>query len=168
MHILAVHHPAGRIPPGDRMAKPRSRALRRGRSSLVGGIYLVTFTTARRRPWFREWDAASAVARALADPAGWADSKLLCWVLMPDHWHGMVQLGECEPLSRNVGRAKAMASRCWKAGDESRLWQAGFHDRALRAEDQMLDVARYIVANPVRAGLVTRLRDYPYRDANWL
>lgn len=128
----------------------------------------MTFTTARRRQWFREWDVASNVAAALADPASWADSRLLCWVLMPDHWHGMVQLGQQEPLSRNVGRAKAMASRCWKTGEESCLWQAGFHDRALRAEDQILDVARYIVANPVRAGLVTRLRDYPYWDANWL
>ena len=30
------------------------------------------------------------------------------------------------------------------------------------------DVARYIVANPLRAGLVERVGDYPYWDAVWL
>ncbi|MFV3290267.1 transposase, partial [Pseudomonas sp. NY11955] len=29
-------------------------------------------------------------------------------------------------------------------------------------------VARYIVANPIRAGLVSRVGDYPHWDAVWL
>jgi len=29
-------------------------------------------------------------------------------------------------------------------------------------------VARYIVANPLRAGLVESVRDYPHWDAIWL
>ena len=34
--------------------------------------------------------------------------------------------------------------------------------------DKMLDVARYIVANPLRAGLVTKIGDYPFWNAVWL
>ena len=30
------------------------------------------------------------------------------------------------------------------------------------------DVARYIVANPLRAGLVKKLADYPFWNAVWL
>jgi putative transposase len=38
----------------------------------------------------------------------------------------------------------------------------------LRDEDDVKDWARYIVANPVRAGLVKRVGDYPHWDAVWL
>ena len=36
---------------------------------------------------------------------------------------------------------------------------AGFHDRALRRDEDTLSTARYIVANPLRAGLVKNIRD---------
>jgi len=48
------------------------------------------------------------------------------------------------------------------------LWQHGFHDRALRQEEDLRAVARYAIANPVRAGLVKRVADYPLWDAVWL
>ena len=48
------------------------------------------------------------------------------------------------------------------------LWQAGFHDRALRAEVDVRAAARYLVANPLRAGLVVSVGDYPYWNAIWL
>jgi REP element-mobilizing transposase RayT len=51
---------------------------------------------------------------------------------------------------------------------EGSLWQPGFHDRAIRKEEDLQTVARYIVANPLRAGLVQRIGDYPLWDAIWL
>jgi len=53
-------------------------------------------------------------------------------------------------------------------GERSTVWQPGFRDRALRRESELLPVARYVVANPLRAGLVKRLGDYPHWDAMWL
>jgi hypothetical protein len=38
----------------------------------------------------------------------------------------------------------------------------------VRAEEDLRDAARYIVANPVRAGLCTHVKDYPLWDAVWL
>jgi len=49
-----------------------------------------------------------------------------------------------------------------------RIWQDGFHDHALRQEEDLAEVARYIVANPLRAGLVERVGDYSHWDAVWL
>ena len=68
-------------------------ALRSGRASVTGQVYLVTFTTRDRRDWFTDPAAASAMARALVDRRLWTSSRLLAWVLMPDHWHGLVELG---------------------------------------------------------------------------
>jgi REP element-mobilizing transposase RayT len=45
------------------------------------------------------------------------------------------------------------------------LWQKGFHDRAIRTEADLPAIGRYIVTNPVRAGLVSRVGAYPHRDA---
>ena len=42
------------------------------------------------------------------------------------------------------------------------------YDHALRADEDVLAAARYIVANPLRAGLVGSIRDYPFWDAVWL
>lgn len=48
------------------------------------------------------------------------------------------------------------------------IWARAFHDRALRSDEHVLSAARYLVLNPVRAGLVQRIGDYPYWDAIWL
>lgn len=110
------------------------------------------------------------MAAALARIGTWAPhAELLCWVLMPDHWHGLVRLTGVATLAHVVGAAKggsAHAMRDVMAG--RRVWAHGFHDRALRRDDDVLVAARYIIANPVRAGLVSRVRDYPYWNAVWL
>jgi len=49
-----------------------------------------------------------------------------------------------------------------------RIWQRGFHDHALRREEDLASAARYIVANPLRAGLCGKIGDYPYWNAQWL
>jgi len=38
----------------------------------------------------------------------------------------------------------------------------GFHDRVLRDEDDTAAVVRYILENPLRAGLVQGAADYPW------
>jgi len=89
---------------------------------------------------------------------------------MPDHWHGLVQLEERGNLQVVMQRMKGIVAR--RVGQEAALkgslWAPGFHDRALRREEDMLAVARYIVANPVRAKLVRRVGDYPFWNAIWL
>lgn len=153
-------------------SKPGSRALRKGRVSIPNQLYLVTTVCHGRQRHFIDWPVASAVCETLADPGLWRGSELQCWVLMPDHLHALVALGEQEDLSHLMRRVKAVTSRIAKdAGvgvPETPIWEHGFHDRALRHEDVIVNVARYIVANPVRAGIVLSVRDYPYWDAKWL
>lgn len=145
-------------------------ALRRGRVSLPNRVYLVTFTAHQRAPLFSDPDCAMSMARASIDRRLWTSSKLLAWVLMPDHWHGLIELGERDYLPSLVQRLKANTGRHVRQVDArvGRVWGSGYHDRALRAEEQLLDVARYVVMNPVRAGLVRRVGDYPFWDAVWL
>ena len=43
-----------------------------------------------------------------------------------------------------------------------------FHDHALRANEDLRQAARYVIANPIRAGLVRRVGDYPFWNAIWV
>jgi len=157
--------------PSDPPLHPGHAALRRGRVSMAGQIYLVTFTTRKRHPIFSDEDCARAFSRALIDSRLWRRSRLLAWVLMPDHWHGLLVLGLGEDLAYRIGVMKANTARCVRMASPTvgRVWARSFHDHALRNDEQeLLNHARYVVLNPVRAGLVRRIGDYPYWDAVWL
>lgn len=146
-------------------------ALRRHRVSLPNQIYLITFTTEKRQPVFFENDTAARIfCAALNDSRLWREAKLMCWVLMPDHVHLLIQIGDKETISRLMNRLKANTARQVNVvlGRKDRFWEKGFHDRAIRSEENIVDVARYIVMNPIRAGLVKSAGLYPYWDAVWL
>jgi putative transposase len=146
------------------------RARQLAHRSVPGQTYVLTVATLYRRPVFRDDEAARAVCRIHIAAWPWRDASLLAWVLMPDHWHGLVTLGERDSLSTLVGRFKALTSRAVE--DRHRvngwLWGRGFNDRVLHAGDDPVAIARYLVANPLRAGLVSRLGDYAYWNAAWL
>ena len=149
--------------------KPGHAALRRGRSSVPRQVYLVTFTTADRASHFSDDEAAMAASRAIEDPRLWTHSSLEAWVLMPDHWHGLIALGD-EELSTVVQKLKTNVARRVREArpDISKVWAIGFHDHALRAEEAVVDSARYLIRNPVERGLVRRIGDYPYWNAVWI
>ncbi|MDB5971303.1 MAG: Transposase like protein [Hydrocarboniphaga sp.] len=95
---------------------------------------------------------------------------MLAWVLMPDHAHWLLQLNEDETLDAVVLRLKGASARSANQvlGRTGSLWQPAYHDRALRKDEHVITAARYLVANPIRAGLVHSLGDYPYWNAVWL
>ncbi len=140
-----------------------SGRLRRGRCSLINQMYLVTAVTQRRTRVFEDFSAARTLILIMREDARRGSHETLAFVVMPDHLHWLLQLQEGS-LSDLVGRVKSISAR--RLG--TRVWQDGFHDRALRDEDDLQAVARYIVANPLRAGLVERIGDYAHWDAVWL
>ena len=144
--------------------RPRSRDLRKGRVSLPGQVYHITTATSDRIPVFADWRSARMLINALREAQTRGVATTLAFVVMPDHMHWLLQLGADVSLPQMVGSVKAVTAH--KLGQP--IWQSGFHDHALRHEDDVMEVARYIVANPLRAGLVEQLVDYPHWDAVWL
>jgi len=146
------------------------RALRKGRYSESGRTYLLTAVTFQRHPLFADWRCAWAASAHLAAAPTWPQAELLCWVLMPDHWHGLVRLGDGADLSSLMRLVKGGAARTANLarGRAGLVWEPGFWDRAVRKEEDVVAAARYIVQNPVRAGLAKRPAEYPYWGAAWL
>ncbi|MGJ3256252.1 MAG: REP-associated tyrosine transposase [Alcanivorax sp.] len=138
--------------------------LRRGRCSQPHQHYLITAVTRNRIPWFENTDRARLLSRNFLNLDQQGASQSLCFVVMPDHFHWLLELSGKHSLSQTVGMLKSQTAR---AIGQS-VWQRGFHDHALRQEEDILQIARYIVANPLRAGLVNSVKDYPYWYAVWL
>ncbi len=95
---------------------------------------------------------------------------MLAWVLMPDHAHWLVQLGDGDGLASLANRLKSAIARTYnrRLDRTGPVWARAYHDHALRKEEDLVAAARYLVANPVRAGLVKRAGDYPFWNAVWL
>ncbi|MBB3923325.1 MULTISPECIES: REP-associated tyrosine transposase [Xanthomonas] len=148
---------------------PGHRALRCGRQSSPNSVYLLTTTTWQRRAVFADFLLAATACRAFT-AATPCDARLLAWVLMPDHAHWLLQLGSVTALADAVSRMKACAAR--SVNDQRQhhapVWSRSYHDHALRKDDDLHAAARYLIANPLRAGLVTHVGDYPFWDAIWL
>jgi REP element-mobilizing transposase RayT len=92
------------------------------------------------------------------------------FVVMPDHIHWLFELTGRDDLSDVMARVKSMSARNVNLalGRSGAIWQPGFHDHRVRREERLAAIARYVVRNPVRAGLVTSVQDYPLWHARWL
>jgi REP element-mobilizing transposase RayT len=97
------------------------------------------------------------------------DVDSLAWVVMPDHLHWLFVLHR-QSISEVVRRVKGKSAYAINShrGRHTKVWQHGFHDHAVRKEEDIKHIARYIIANPLRAGLVKTVGDYPHWDAIWL
>ncbi|MBU0943241.1 MAG: transposase [Proteobacteria bacterium] len=146
-----------------------SRDLRNGRYSQEGHYYLLTAVTLQRRPVFSDFTAARICINSfrLQDEEGAVRS--LAFVVMPDHFHWLVELLESD-LAAVMRAVKGQSARLINAsvGTSGTLWQRGYHDRGLRQDQDLVAAARYLVANPLRAALVENLWLYPHWDAVWV
>ena len=145
-------------------SKPHAHRLRTGRHSQPGQVYLLTTVTRERRPVFEDFGHARLLIGVLREQEDRRLARTLAFVVMPDHVHWLMQLGEQVPLAQCMRNVKTLSALRIGAP----IWQPGYHDHAVREEDSLPDMARYIVANPVRAGLVPRTGLYPHWDAVWL
>jgi len=155
----------------DMSGFPHGKALRKGRVSIPHHAYLVTAVTHGRKPLFRDVPAGRLVVQEFRRSDEHGNTRTCAYVVMPDHFHWLMQPTARMPLSAVVGNVKGHAARLVNRlhGTYGQpVWQRGFHDHALRSDESVLAVARYIIANPLRGGLVRRVGDYPLWDAVWL
>ena len=148
---------------------PHSHLLRLGRFSEPGRAYLITAVVHERRPLFGDWRLGRLLVTEFRRLHEEQRVNSLAWVIMPDHFHWLVQL-EAHTLARlmQVTKSRSTLSINRALNRQGAFWQTGYHDRALRNDQDLRPFARYIIANPLRAGLVEKIGDYPLWDACWL
>ncbi|WP_295436555.1 transposase [uncultured Thiodictyon sp.] len=149
---------------------PHSKDLRKGRVSERGRAYHLRASLADNRPLFTDFQLGREVVQAMRALHERGEVESLAFVVMPTHLHWLVVLTADRGLDEVMQSLKGAAARRinQRLGRTGVLWQDGYFDHALRRDEDLRAVARYIVGNPLRAGLVQHLGDYPLWDAKWL
>jgi putative transposase len=89
--------------------------------------------------------------------------EVIAYCFMPDHLHLLIEgTGPTSDCKRFIARVKQYSGYQHAGRFKERLWQRYGFERVLRQDETTFVVAKYILENPIRAGLVTRVEDYPY------
>ena len=150
--------------------KPKrgSKQLRKGRASIENQHYLITTAVLKRKPVFKNAEAAKIVLNSLH----WLEAKdkiiLDAAVVMPDHVHIVAGLNRGSLAKIMHGFKGYTAYRINELlKQKGSFWQPQYHDHAVRQDEDLNEVVLYTLNNPVRAGLANDFHEYPYWFCRW-
>ena len=125
-------------------------------------VYSLTFVTRGRAKHFKEAAMVQLAETALQRACDQYGFTLHAYCFMPDHLHILVSGSTDSRLGDFVRLFKQLSGYAAKQQLGTPLWQISYYDHVLRREEDVAQVARYILDNPVRAGLVGSRDQYPY------
>ena len=130
----------------------------------VGGHhYFLTFCTNRKEPLFAEPAKVELVRAQFLRAGSEVQFALTAYCFMPDHMHLIATgLAEDANVKKFIARAKQYSGFYFKRTFGISLWQRYGFDRVIRDDMELACTIGYIVANPVRAGLVSHPLQYAY------
>jgi putative transposase len=126
--------------------------------------YHVTAVTAGRRSLFQVTATAEVCEQTILDYRIQGKFPLHAYVIMPDHFHGLIT------PAPDVSIEKAM--QFFKGGFSFRLkskfdvGERGFNETQVLSEQKFVNCLRYIEENPVRRGLVSEASAYRFSSAS--
>ena len=125
--------------------------------------YSLTFCTYFRAKLFVDADVKQLVLSQFLRAVREEQFSVLAYCFMPDHVHFLAQGNTASSDGRRlIKMGKQYAGYAYSTKYGRKLWQPWGYERVLRDEESTVRVARYIVENPVRAGLVKSVADYPF------
>ena len=125
--------------------------------------YFLTYGTFARARHFVGRENVGLVSTQFLRAAAEQRFEILTYCFMPDHVHLLVEARDDGADGKAfIARSKQYSGFHFKARTGNRLWQRDSFERVLRDTEGSLAVSRYILASPVRAGLVARPLDYPF------
>ncbi|MDQ2984434.1 MAG: transposase [Actinomycetota bacterium] len=129
------------------------------------GYYHVTAVGNDGRTIYPSPDDARSFLDRLARAVRRYDWVCLTHCLMTNHYHLLLRLPAGGPsLSRGMQELNGHYSRATnkRYGRKHHLFRNRFGARHITTEKHLLEACRYIVLNPVRAGLVAHPADWPW------
>jgi len=144
--------------------------------NLPGALHFITGIVRHRIPIFKEQVCCEAFIEVCAELLRTWPSKLIAFVIMPDHFHIIVN-----PRDGNIqgftGALKSLTAariveitkdprfkvrKSAKDGTVHQVWQDSFKALPLWSLWMIWQKINYIHSNPVRAGLVKSAKDYKW------
>lgn len=138
------------------------------RSRVSGGTYFFTLVSGGRNPVLTEPQSRLALRSAIEEVRESLPFSISAWVLLPDHLHCIWTLPDGDSdYSKRWGIIKTRYSRHMGASavnnrHESGLWQRRFWEHRIRDQNDLNNHLNYIHINPLKHGIVTAVKDWPY------
>jgi len=133
------------------------------RIEFAGALYHVTSRGNAREPIFTgdaDWRSFLRIMGEAVERYRW-----LChaYCLMPNHYHLLVETPEAN-LSRGMRQINGVYTQRFNRTHNrvGHILQGRFGAVLVERDTHLLELARYVVLNPVRAGLATRAETYPW------
>ncbi len=131
----------------------------------VGALWHVTCRGNEQGAIFRDDRDRQLFLSVLSEAVHLFAWRLHAYVLMGNHYHLLVETPEAN-LSRGMHRINALYSQAFNRRHErvGHLLQGRFKAILVEKERHLLELVRYVVLNPVRAGLVSAAADWPWSN----
>jgi putative transposase len=143
---------------------------RRPRRGTGGLVFHVMNRGARRLALFECPGDYAAFVRVLQEATARLPMRLLCWVVMPNHWHLVLWPSHDHELSLFMAWLTVTHSRRWhlshSASGTGTIYQGRYKAIPVKDDRHFLTVCRYVERNPVRARLVRRVEEWPWSSAS--
>ncbi|MFN7914929.1 MAG: transposase [Vicinamibacterales bacterium] len=125
--------------------------------------YFLTFCTSGRRHYFEDAEVVSSTLAQILRVSRQQRFAVIAYCFMPDHLHLLVEgTAEDADVRSFIKLAKQCAGYQFKRERGQPLWQRYAYEHVVRSTEATIGIARYIVENPVRAGLVTSPGQYEF------
>jgi len=133
-------------------------------------IYMVTGGTLYKRPFLNSDEKKAHFCYMLFEQAliyGW---EIEAWAVLNNHYHFVAQAPEeAQNLKRFIQALHSGTARFFNRLDGTpgrRVWY-NYWDTCITYETSYLARLHYVHVNPVKHGLVTDARDYPFCSYGW-
>ncbi len=132
---------------GRRMPRPP-------RLQVPGATYHVTTRGNRKQEIFTDAHDRLRFLQLLEEVVEILGWRCHTYCLMTNHYHLLVQTPEPD-ISQGMHRLNGVYAKWfnWRHGYEGHLFERRFHDELVEGHAHLLELTRYIVLNPVRAGI---------------
>jgi putative transposase len=133
------------------------------RIEFPGALYHLTSRGNARQPIFLDDEDRRAFLERLGEVVESHHWGCHCYCLMTNHFHLLVETPEPN-LSRGMRRLNGQYSQRFNRRHDrvGHVLQGRFTGILVEREAHLLELARYVVLNPVRAGMVASAEDYPW------
>jgi REP-associated tyrosine transposase len=122
-------------------------------------LIFLTVCTAQRQPWLADPHVHERLIHIWRAATHW---KVGPYILMPDHLHIFARPGfGSATFDRWIQYWKSMFTKT--ICNRDLRWQSGGLHHRIRSWEGAEEKRRYMMLNPVRAGLVARPEDWPFR-----
>lgn len=151
--------------------------MRRYLRSRSGRVYFFTLVTHERRPFLTTDTGRLALRVAIRHVLQTHPFQITAIVLLPDHLHAVLELpdGDTDYSTRwrlikshftrlwcEAGGMDGVKSKSRQQKGERGVWQRRFYEHTCRDEGDLKRCVDYVHVNPLKHGLVQRVRDWPW------